>query len=1010
VTTRDVLARSLVVGALAAVAAALADIASTVLWLAPGPDQPRLVAVFLAVGLATGALVSLVAASLDRLLARWERRPTVRHAALVALPLAAVAFKLFEGGRMRRLPAVGLLQPLVAVALVTLVALSLTRLRATAAALASRPPWHRRAFGVAAVVAGLALHALDHRALPRLYEYLHAVLGAMTALAFGLGLVALTPIARARHATVRRLAFALGLFACVAAPWSWAALDRWPNVRAEAFGPHAPFVRHAALAVAVTVGAPEARPLDAVALRRARLALQRGNAPVDLAAGPSLPGAHVILITVDAMRGDRLGRAVRRQSITPTLDALAAQGVVFANAYAQAPHSSYSLSSLHTGEYLHETLPLGQRQPLPTLARTLRAAGRHTAALYTQGIFFTESERLTGYRDDDFGFARAVHTDRDADAQATAAMAEIDDLARRGEPPGLLWVHFFDAHAPYQGRGATPAAQYDHAVSRIDAAIGRMLAHARATLARDLVIAVTADHGEEFGEHGGVYHGSSLYDEQVRVPLVVVVPGVAPLRVLAPVELVDVAPTLAGLAGVARPPSMRGRDLRPWMLHPPALGSDTPPVFAAVNTRKMVRHGQWKLISDLAYGVDELYDLTADPLERRNLAASWPDRRAALHADLAAWLEALADRGSARGPLARGRIGDRSAAPDLAAIANDPRAPEAERVEAVELLAGFGDAALVAPLQSLLDDRAWAVRAAVAIALGRAGDSSAAPLLRDLATMDPPSLRRQAAMALARLAEDDAVTPLVEALWSRDENEQLDAIRALGALGDGAAIEPLLAVFPDDHVRYRVVLALGQMRDPRLYGLLARTALTDATDDARANAIAALGLLGDPRAVPLIASRIRLRTAERYAAEALGALGVVGPDLDGFDARLAEVTPQGFDACGPHEDTLGWRYLGARSCEAKPSGGRVTLQLYIRQPGPRLLVVRARRDDGAPVRTLVRLNGRHVGTMTLTARWDEARFVAEVPAGDVAFALDVSAAGQNAPRVYIDHVVSLPAR
>jgi len=1008
VTARDVIARAVVVGALASTLAALADVASTVLWLAPGADRARLVAVFLAVGASAGALIPLAAAAVDRLLARRERHPSLRHAVVVALPLAAVADKLFDGGKMRRLPAQMLLRPLAAVALVLAVSFALTRLRAFAATLPGRPAWQRRAVGGASIALALALHALDHRVLPRLYEYLHAGLGAATALAFALAIVALTPVARAKHTTLRRAAVALGLAGVVAGGWAWGALDRWPNVRAEAFGPHAPYVRHLALAAAATVGAPEARAIDPVALRRARLARQR--APADPAAAPAFPEAHVILITVDAMRADRLGRAVQRRSITPTLDALAARGVVFANAYAQAPHSSYSLASLHTGEYLHETLPLGQRQPLPTLARALAAAGRRTAALYTQGVFFTEAERLTGYRDEDFGFARAVHVDRDADAQATAAMAEVDDLARRGEPPGFLWVHFFDAHAPYQGRGATPAAQYDHAVSRIDAAIGRLLDHARATLARDLVVAVTADHGEEFGEHGGVYHGSALYDEQVRVPLVIAAPGLAPGRVLAPVELVDVAPTLAGLAGVARPPSMRGRDLRPWMLAPPTPGADTPPVFAAVNTRKMVRHGQWKLIADLTYGVDELYDLTADPLERRNLAASWPDRRAALHAELAAWLESLADRGSARGAVARGRVGDRSAAPELASLANDPRAPVAARVEAVELLEGFGDAALVAPLQGLLDDPAWDVRAAAAIALGRAGDSSAVPLLRDLAVMDPPSLRRRAAMALARLAEPDAVDPLIETLWSRDESEQLDAIRALGQLGDGAATEALMAVFPDDHVRYRVVLALGQMRDPRLFELLAHTALRDPTDDARANAIAALGQLGDPRAVPVIASTIRVSSCERYAAAALGALGVVGPDFDGFDARMAATVPEGFDACGPHEDALGWRYLGARSCVAKPSGGRVTLPLYIRQPGVRLVVLRARRDDGAPVRARVLLNGEYAATVTLTARWDESRFLANVPAGDVAFALDLSSAARSPAQVWIDHVVSLPAR
>jgi arylsulfatase A-like enzyme len=1002
------LARAVVVAALASSLAALADVASTVLWLAPGPDRWRLAIVFLAVGFSIGTFAGFVATALDRLLARGIRRPSLRHAFLVALPLAALADTLFNGGKMRRLPGQMLLRPFTAALLVLTVSFALTRLRAFTASIPQRPPWQRRMVGGTVLALALTLHAIDHRVLPRLYEPLHVVLGIATALAFGLSLLALTPIARLSHARLRRMAVAFGLTGCLAGAWAWGALDRWPNVRAEAFGTHAPFVRHTVLAVATLAGAPEARPIDPVALRRARLARQ--SAPVDPTGAPTFPEAHVLLITIDAMRADRLGRRVEQRSLTPRLDALAAQGVVFANAYAQAPHSSYSLASLHTGEYLHETLPLGQRQPLPTLAQLLGSAGRHTVALYTQGVFFTEAERLTGYRDTNFGFARAVHVDRNADEQATAAMAELDDLARRGEPPGFLWVHFFDAHAPYQGDGATPVARYDHAVSRIDAAIGRLLDHARRTLARDLVVVVTADHGEEFGEHGGVYHGSALYDEQVRVPLLIVAPGMTPRRVLAPVELVDLAPTLAGLVGVARAPTMRGRDLRPWMLAPPEPGSDTPAVFSAVNTRKMVRHGQWKLIADLAYDVDELYDLTADPLERRNLAATWPDRRTALHAHLAAWLEALTDRGHARGAIARARIGDRSAAAALASLANDPRASPQTRSEAIELLEGFGDAALVAPLQGLLDAPQWEVRAAAAIALGRAGDSSAVPMLRDLVVMDPPALRRRAAMALARLAEPEAIEPLVEALWSRDETERLEAIRALGQLGDNAAVEALLTVFPDDHVRYRVVLALGQMRDPRLFDLLARTALHDPMDDARANAIAALGLLGDLRAVPLIASTVRVESCERYAVEALGALGVVGPEFDGFDARMATVVPEGFDACGPHEDTLGWRYLGARSCVAKPSGGRVTLPLFIREPGVRLLVLRARRDDGAPVRARVLLNGEHATTVTLSSRWEEVRFLAQVPAGDLAFTLDLSSAAQSPAQVWIDHVVSLPAR
>jgi HEAT repeat protein len=710
------------------------------------------------------------------------------------------------------------------------------------------------------------------------------------------------------------------------------------------------------------------------------------------------------------MRADRLGRVRAGRSLTPTMDDLAAHGVVFTTAYAQAPHSSYSLSSLHTGEYLHETLPLGQPQPLTTLADVLRAAGRHTVALYTQGVFFTEGERLDRYRESDFGFARATHVDRDADEQAAAAIGELDDLVRRGEPSGLLWVHFFDAHAPYQGSGPTAAAQYDDAVARIDTAMGRVLAHARRVLARDLVVAVTADHGEEFGDHGGVYHGSTLYDEQVRVPLVISAPGLTARRVSAPVELVDVAPTLVALAGARPAPTMRGRDLRAWMVHPPDAGSDTPPVFSAVNSRKMVRHGQWKLVADLTYGVYELFDLTADPGERRNLAGTYADLRETLHADLSAWLEALSDRGTARGAVARARVGDRAAIPGLTEIVRDPRASERDRTEAVELLAGFARRSLIDTLRPLLNDRTVAVRDAAAVALGNAGDRSAAPRLRDLVRSDAPEMRRRAGLALAKLGDHGALDALIETLWSPDESQVIDAIRALGALGDARALEPLMTVFPDDHVRYQVVLALGQLRDRSLYETLALTALRDPTDDARANAIAALGRLGDPRAIPLILGTIRHTHAERYAAEALGALGAVGPRIEGFDARTVEVTPNAFTSCGPHEDTLGWRYLGAHSCIGKPGGGRLPVSFYSRNGGLRLVVIRARRDDGPPVRIPLRLGAAVVATIPLSPRWEESRVPMRVPAGDVEIQFDLDGAGSPPPVLHLDHIVALPAR
>lgn len=976
--------RGLTLGAAAGALAALSDVASTILWLAPGRDQLRLVAVLLPLGAALGGVVGALGLAADALLARALPRPLVRHAALLAPALSVVAWLLFTGGRMRRLPALWLLRPVAAVALVVAAAAAFTLLRALVASLRGRSRGARLLAATAFVVAAQVLHAADHRVLPRLYEYLHAALGALTLLAFA---SAVALFARPRPS---RPAVALAALSLVVAPWSFARLDAWPNVRAEVFGVHAPFVRHPVVAFAALRPAPAPRPY-----------LPRATDPTALANGALLPrwdGAHVLLITVDAMRADRLGRVVGGRSLTPTLDALAAHGTLFARAYAQAPHSSYSLSSLHTGEYLHETVPLGQPQPLVTVAETFARQGYATAAVFTRGVFFTEGERLTAYRDRDLGFTRADHVDRDASGQAEALDRELDDVARRGEPPTFAWVHFFDAHAPYQGSGPTPEAQYDDGVRRVDAAIARALDHARAVLRRPLIVAVTADHGEEFGEHGGVYHGSTVYEEQVRVPLLIAAPGMSPRVVEAPVQLVDVAPTLLALTGHAPPASMRGADLRPWMLPTPPAAPRT--VFSAVNTRAAAVRWPLKLIADLTYGTEELYDLARDPGERRNLVESLPAERASLRAALDGWLAALAAESTGGAALARGRLGDRAAAPELAALATDRARPAAARAEAVTLLARFADDALVAPLAPLLADPSPDVRAEAAIALGRAGDPRARAPLADLLTADPPERRWRAAIALGGAASAEALT---EALWSDDEATTLDAARALGTVRDGTAFEALVARMPDDHVRYRAVLALGATRDPRALDILHQVLRDDPTDDARANAVAALGLLGDRRAAPWIVEHLRLDRAERYAAEALGALGVVGSSVSGWDARAARADAV-WTRCETHDDTLGWRLLGARSCvSAAPR-----FDLTTAWSGRPLVVIRARRDDpGDPVSVALRIDDREVGRFSLSPGWEEVRLASgPLSAG----AHPVAIVSDTPVRVRVDHLLMLPLR
>lgn len=960
-----------VLGCLAGLLTGLCDVASTVLWLPAGYDRLRLTFVLVAVGLGTGAGLGALIGLLDGLVGRREPRTWIRHAIILAAPMMLVGNALFTGGRMRRLPLLSVLRPLTGLALLLVATVSITLLRGWIVSLLDARRLKRALVGLGFGALALALHAADHRVLPRLYEYLHAGLGALNALAFAIALVCFRPSLARPPRAAGAGALLLSMSLCGGA---FVLVEGWPNVRAELFGVHAPFARHTALAVNLALPSRRGPLADPAAIRRAQEAM--GGARVTVRGVPVRPLANLILVTVDALRADRVGRMVGGASLTPNLDLMARDAVIFDRAITQAPHSSYSISSMHTGEYLHETIPLGQQQPLPTLATSLRARGYNTIALYTNGIFFTEGDRLSPYRLREYGFARASHVDHDAVAQTDAALVELNDAARRGGPT-FLWVHYFDAHAPYFGEGRTPEDRYDSAVRRVDRQIARLLSHARRTLTGDTVFVLTADHGEEFGEHGGVYHGSTLYEEQLRVPLWMVVPGVSgrrvPTRVCA--QLVDLAPTLTALLGVATPTTMRGNDLRRWMIDGADVSS-APPAFAAVNSRRAVVRWPWKLVVDTTYGVEELIDLSNDPMERRNRAADPGTPRGELRAMLGAWLEGMSSQSLDGSVIARGRLGDRAMIPGLIEIAEGVREPVGRRVEALNLLSRFRSIGPGDFLVPLMRDREPLVRATAAIVSGNAGDRRSLPTLREVVVGEDPTLRARAAIALGDLGDPSALDALVDAVSSSDEELSVNAVRALGALGDPRGIDPLLRALADEHLRYRAVFSLGQIGDARAFSQVFDVAERDETDDARANAVLALGMLRDPRAVPLLTRRIVSNERADYAAAALVRIGAVGDGVAGFNPnRYERAAPQGFTRCASYR--AGWplRELRNAACTSAANARAVTLPMAL-PAGPSVMMLRARVTDGQRAATL-RAGARELGRVTLTARWESHRVMLE---------------------------------
>ena len=656
------------------------------------------------------------------------------------------------------------------------------------------------------------------------------------------------------------------------------------------------------------------------------------EAPAPVWTGARLTGRDVFLITVDALRADRL-----RPDVMPFTSRLADQGVRFDRAYTQVPHTSFAVATLLTGKPVHALLTLGQdaasHETLPTILRRFRYK---TAAFYPPSVFFVERERLKALEDAAYGF-EYVKFEYLTGARRTDQVLRF--LGEENPQRTFVWVHYLEPHEPYDAHPGGPAAsdpdreRYDGEVRYVDREIERLVGHVQRTRPGALVI-VAADHGEEFGEHGGRYHGTSLYEEQAHVPLFMTElppvaakepagapPLLAPRRLGQPVGLIDVAPTLLGLLDIERSARMRGRDLSPWLLSGATVLPEWP-VFSEIGRKKLVVLGARKLICDFAVDSCRSFDLARDPAERTDLSDAEPGEVRRLRAELDRFI-AEARRfeqapvgggagGAGRaGVLARARMGDRAALPGLVHLLGDASAAPGERREAVTQLAQLVAAAVPAtpgapdPLRQ--DAALFALlRDAETIRLVRR--ELEAPAGSDEgANKDPEAARarRWAAIALVRLlglegrAERAAGEAVVALLRDAGEPEQkLAAALVLrqsplcggpaeaGARADAGVLPDcaglLMGALPpvlgpggvDDPDRVRaLVLAVGATRDPRAVAALSAQL---GVVRSRADVVRALGETGQAAAAGELAPLL-LRdpyvTVRAAAAAALGRLG-----------------------------------------------------------------------------------------------------------------------------------------
>jgi choline-sulfatase len=524
-------------------------------------------------------------------------------------------------------------------------------------------------------------------------------------------------------------------------------------------------------------------------------------------AAMTFPGAPIVLISIDTLRSDHLPAYGYRGVATPAVDALRRDALLFERVYCHYPMTLPSHVSLLSGE-LPPVSGVRDNSGFPFdssrhnfLPRLLEQGGYDTAAVVSASVLAAGTGLAAGFDVYDDRMPPAPGLGVEAKRPGTDSVRAALDWVRgrAAGHPFFLFLHLYEPHAPYNPpepfASRYRASPYDGAIAAADAAVGELLRELdRLGIYDRAVVMLLSDHGEGLGEHGEQQHGMYLYRTTLQVPLLLKLPGsrLGGGSVRAAAQLVDVAPTLARLAGVPVPPGLAGENLLDLVGAAPgaAVGAPRPgeggarPIYAETLGPRL--HFGWSELTSLIQGrlhlqdgpEPELFDLAADPGETHSRLAG--ERRA-----FAAMRQAI--RGIYR-PPAPPRPVDAETARRLAALGYvaaagtlaqgplpDPRRRHAE----LETL----DAAMTA-----IEQRRWA---------------AAVPLLQRLLAANP------------RMPD---VHILLGTTWERlgRDRDAGDSYRRAVAAADGSPFTALVAA--------RALLQLGHVEEARSLATLARGA------------------------------------------------------------------------------------------------------------------------------------------------------------------------------------------
>jgi arylsulfatase A-like enzyme len=374
---------------------------------------------------------------------------------------------------------------------------------------------------------------------------------------------------------------------------------------------------------------------------------------------------NVVVVTIETLRQDHVSFLRPGRDTTPTLRALAPESLVFERMYSAAPFTRLAVASLFSSyapseiEWLAQAPEKRMRRLGPTtpwLPEMLRARGYETIAVLTDFSAFTPQE--------DAGFERGFqHYDistkleyRGGTMWGFPAAQQVDKAigyVERAQRPFLLWLHLFEPHFRYEQPPDAPVfgrdeqSRYDAEIWHADHQLGRLIEALRQQNLWDkTLLLVTGDHGEAFGEHADRWHGTNLYDPQLRPAALLRVPGVTGKRIDASVTFTDLAPTLARILGDRKSfDQMRGRSLAPLMHHAQLPNGDN----SFVAETFAVEDGRAYQAALIAYPLKLIYvengktftlfDLEADPGEQSPLDPTTDPRGMPLMRELVGYLE-----------------------------------------------------------------------------------------------------------------------------------------------------------------------------------------------------------------------------------------------------------------------------------------------------------------------------------------------------------------------------------